>query len=115
MLSYGSRSEVRGIIHEGNLLNVRSDSNESKIFNYIYNRLSNIPDDLKMVIIRGEIADSKYVNLISIMSYDLLFKDFVFEVYNSKRVDSDPITDYDIMRYFERKSSEDDAVGLTQL
>ena len=111
MLEHGDRKEVRDIVHESNLLRVKSMDNESKIFNYVYNRLDTIPDQLKERLLSDDIVDSKFVNLISIMAYDNLFREFVFEVYNGKRVYNDPITDYDIMSFFERVSQENDVVS----
>ena len=111
MLEYDDRSEIRAIVHEGNLLKVKSLANEAKQFNYIYNRLNTIPDQLKEIILDGDIVDARFVNLISIMAYDNLFREFVFDVFYDKRESLDPITDYDIMSFFERKASEDATVS----
>ena len=102
---------IRKIIHDGNLLRVRSIDNESKIFNYVYNRLKVIPDQLKEKLLSDDAVDSKFVNLVSIMAYDDLFREFVFEVYSGKRMYNDPITDYDIMSFFERVAQESDVVS----
>ena len=111
MIEHNDRSEIRAIVHEGNLLKVKSLANESKQFNYIYNRLSTIPDQLKEIILYGDIVDAKFVNLVSIMAYDNLFREFVFEVFYEKKESVDPITDYDIMSFFERKANENVAVS----
>jgi hypothetical protein len=111
MLESDDRTAIRQKIHKDNLLQVKTDSNESKIFNYVYNRLELISDDMKRIIIQGEDADARFVNLISIMKYDLLFRDFVIEVYFERLIDKNPITDYDIMSFFERKGREDPNVA----
>ena len=111
MMDYDSRESIRAVVHDGNLLNVRSISNESKQFNYIFSRLDVTPDFIRSAIINGDPVDSKYANLISIMIYDALFREFVFEVYSEKRNSQDPITDYDVMSFFELKAIEGETVA----
>ena len=111
MLEGMERKEIKETIHAGNLLNVKSDSNENKIFNYIYNRLVDYPDELKDVILSDSMTDSKMANLVSIMQYDNLFREFVLEVYSEHRRRRNPITDYDVMSFFERKAMEDETVA----
>ena len=111
MLEHDSRNTVREIVHEENLLKVKSLSNEKKLFNYIYNRLESFPDELKQILISGDENDSRFVNLVSIMAYDRLFKEFVYDVYQSKRINRDPITDYDVMSFFERVAARNEQVA----
>ena len=111
MLDHDSRSDVRDIVHEGNLLKVRSLSNEKKLFNYIYNRLESFPDELKQILISGDENDSRFVNFVSIAVYDRLFMEFVYDVYQSKRINGDPITDYDVMSFFERVAAHNEQVA----
>ena len=111
MMDHESRSDVRGIVHDGNLLNVKSLSNEKNLFNYIYNRLESFPDELKSIIIDGVESDSRYVNFISIMAYDRLFMEFVYVVYHTRVVSGDPITDYVVMSFFENIASHNKQVA----
>ena len=111
MMEYDERENVRAVVHDGNLLNVKSISNESKQFNYIFNRLEITPEPIASVILNGDAVDSRYANLISIMIYDALFREFVFEVYSEKRNSQDPITDYDVMSFFEVKAIESETVA----
>ena len=111
MLDHDSRSIVRGIIHKDNLLKVKSISNEKNLFNYIYNRLEQLPDELKNIIISGDENDSRYVNFVSIAAYDRLFSEFVYEVYQNKMINRDPITDYDVMSFFERVTACNEQVA----
>ncbi len=111
MMDSNDRESIRAEIHDGNLLNVKTLSNEEKIFSFTYRRLDLISDDLKNIIIKGEDSDARFVNLISIMRLDLLFREFVFEVYSECLFRRDPVTDYQIMSFFQRKGREDDTVG----
>lgn len=111
MLNHDSRYDVRTAVHEGNLLKVKSLSNEKKLFNYIYNRLEQFPDELKEILINGDENDSRYVNFVSIMAYDRLFMEFVYNVYQSKRINGDPITDYDVMSFFEKVAAHNEQVS----
>lgn len=111
MLDSDDRSVVKQVVHDNNLLQVKTDSNEEKIFNYAYGRMSQLSDELKRIIVSGDESDGRFVNLVSIMKWDALFMDFVVEVYNDRLINKNPITDYDIMSYFERKGREDPNVA----
>lgn len=111
MLGGKNRKEIRDAIHADNLFNVKSDANERKIFNYVYNRLEACPDGLKSFILSDDLTDSRFANLISVMHYDVLFREFVLDVYATCRKRSNPITDYDIMTFFELKARESETVA----
>lgn len=110
MLEHEDRAEIKSIVHDGNLLNVKSIASEDKIFDYAFNRLSTISDDLKKILISGDDNDARYINLISHLTYDRLFREFVEEVYFERKQSHAPITDFDIMSFFERKGHEDEDV-----
>ncbi len=111
MLEGKTRADIKDEIHENNLLNSKSDSSEKKVFDYTYNRLKDYPDELKSYILSDDLSDARMSNLISIMQYDNLFREFVFEVYVDSRQRRIPITDYEIMTFFERKAQENDTVA----
>jgi len=111
MLRCNDRSAVKNEVHEGNLLQIKTISNEDSIFNYVYNRMNLISDSLKKIIINGDEADGRFVNLISIMNYDTLFKEFVEDVYYERLIDRNPVTDYDIMSFFEKKGRENQTIA----
>lgn len=111
MLEYQDRDYIKELVHKDNLLNVKSKSNEDKIFGFTYNRLNLISDRLKTVLIDGTDMDSRFINLISIMAYDRLFCEFVFEVYYEHLLSKDTLTDYDIMSFYQRKGREDETVA----
>ena len=111
MLDGLDRSEIREAVHAGNLFDTKSDSSEKKVFDYTYNRLKTYPDELKTYILSDDYSDSRMANLLSIMEYDRLFGEFVLEVYSDCRLRRNPITDYDIMSFFERKTLESETVS----
>ncbi|MFA6729100.1 MAG: DUF1819 family protein [Prevotella sp.] len=105
------RVAVKEEIHEGNLLQVNSKANEDSIFNYVYRRLDVISESMKEIIVTGDETDARFVNLVSIMKYDLLFREFMVDVYHERVRDRSPLMDYDIMSFFERKGREDENVA----
>ncbi|MDR1700313.1 MAG: DUF1819 family protein [Lachnoclostridium sp.] len=107
MLEYDEKGIIKQIVHENNILQVKTKRNEEKLFRYAYNRLIVLPDSLKCIIAKGDDSDGRYVNLISIIRYDNLFREFIEEVYFERLINNNPITDYDIMSFFERKGRED--------
>ncbi len=111
MLDSYDRDQIKQVVHDGNLFQVKTESNEQKIFNYAYNRMNIISDSLKRIIVYGDETDGRFVNFISIMKYDDLFREFVVDVYFERLTNRNPITDYDIMSFFERKGREDQNVA----
>lgn len=111
MLDGMNRKDIKKEIHAGNLFGVKTNSNEDKIFNYIFSRLADYPDELKESILSDNLSDAKMANLVSIMQYDHLFREFVFDVYSEHKQRHNPITDYDVMSFFEKKAMESDTVA----
>lgn len=111
MLEGMDRKEIKDTIHQDNLLNSSSESSEKKIFDYTYNRLKDYPDELKSYILSDELSDARMANLVSIMQYDVLFREFVLKVYAGCRQRFNPITDYDIMTFFEEKAKNSETVA----
>ncbi|WP_400205648.1 DUF1819 family protein [Methanomethylophilus alvi] len=111
MLDDNDRDRIRATVHDENILNVKTLSNEEKIFSYMYRRLNLISDEMKLVITRGDDTDARFVNLISIMKLDNLFREFVFEVYHECLLNKSPLTDYEIMMFYERKGRENETVA----
>ena len=111
MLDDNDRDRIRATVHDENILNVKTLSNEEKIFSYMYRRLNLISDEMKLVITHGDDADARFVNLISIMKLDNLFREFVFEVYHECLLNKSPLTDYEIMMFYERKGRENETVA----
>ena len=111
MLDGMDRKEIKNAIHVDNLFNVKTLANENKIFNYTYNRLEICHDKLKTYILSDDLTDAQFANLISVMQYDVLFREFVFDVYATSRERNSPITNYDIMTFFEKKAMESETVA----
>ena len=63
MMEYDGREDVRAVVHDGNLLNVKSISNESKQFNYIFNRLEITPEPIVSVILNGDAVDLSLIHI----------------------------------------------------
>ncbi len=111
MLDNNDKDRIRATVHDENILNVKTLSNEVKIFSYMYRRLNLISDEMKLVITYGDDTDARFVNLISIMKLDNLFREFVFEVYHDCLLNMSLLTDYEIMMFFERKGRENETVA----
>lgn len=111
MLEGMERKEIKDAVHRDNLLNSSSESSEKKLFDYTFNRLNDYPDELKRYILSDDLSDARMANLMSIMHYDALFREFVLEVYSECRQRFKPITDYDAMTFFEEKGNTSDVVA----
>lgn len=111
MLDGKSRREISEFFNENNLFSAKKQSSRDKFFGNLYNRLNACPDELKKCLCSEKITDIKVVNLIIIMNYDDLFREFVFDTYSYCRQRNKPITDYDLTTFFERKAMESEIVA----
>lgn len=99
--------EIRARVIEENLFNYRSIKQAKRIIPVIFRRIIFLDDYLSDVLVNGNEKDSKIVVLYLVMKNNLLFYEFVKEVYAARIHSNDNvITKYDIVNFFEAKKKQ---------
>ena len=111
MLDGKNRREINEFFNENNLFSAKKQSSRDKFFGNLYNRLNACSDELKECLFFEKIADIRIANLVIIMNYDDLFREFVLDTYNYCRQRYKPVSDYDLTVFFERKAMESETVA----
>ena len=76
-----NRKEILNLVIKNNLYQVESEYRSKRMTNAIYTRLNSLPKVVLEAIVNSDIATSKILVLISIMKTDLLFFEFMYEVF----------------------------------
>lgn len=107
-----SKEEAWKEVEVNNLFRLRSATRLRKTFNYIYKRLSSLPEEAVKMLSSLDADSAKILVLISIMKTDLLFFEFVYEVYRGKvLLGEKTIENRDINGFFDEKVMQSDIVS----
>lgn len=79
-----SKDEAWEKIADENLYQLKNPTRLRRTFNYINNRLESLPDEVVHQLPVLDTDSAKILVLISIMKTDLLFFEFVYEIYRGK-------------------------------
>lgn len=95
-----------------NLYQLRNETRLRRTFNYVYNRLSSLPDGAVELLVKVDNENAKLLTLIAIMNTDKLFFEFVYDVYRGKVILGEKtIEDRDINGFFDDKAAQSEEVA----
>lgn len=107
-----SKDEAWEKIAAENLYQLKNPTRLRRTFNYISNRLESLPDEVVHQLPVLDTDSAKILVLISIMKTDLLFFEFVYEVYRGKVILGEKnIENRDINGFFDDKASQSEIVS----
>ena len=107
-----SKDEAWEKVESENLFQLRNEIRLRRTFNYVYTRLLALPDELVKLLPVLDAENAKVLVLISIMKTDLLFFEFVHEVYRGKIIIGEKyIENRDMKDFFDGKASQSDIVS----
>lgn len=96
--------ELKKKIVDENLYMLTAQDRRVRAFGCIKRRMKEIGEEISSMLPEMELTSAKIVNLIAIMKTDLLFFEFVYEVYREKRILGDKVLEQgSIDRFFESK------------
>ena len=113
VLSKGlTKEEAWEKVESENLFQLRNATRLRRTFNYVYNRLESLPEEMMRLLSVLDAENAKILVLISIMKTDLLFFEFVYEVYRGKLIVGEKtIENRDMNSFFDEKASQSDVVS----
>ena len=107
-----SKDEIKTKVQEENLYQLKNENRLKRTFNYVYNRLSSLPEGAVELLVKVDNDNAKLLILISIMNTDKLFFEFVYEVYRGKVILGEKaIEDRDINGFFDDKAAQSELVS----
>lgn len=107
-----SKAEAWEIVQKENLFQLRNEMRLKKTFNYIYNRLQALPEEMMKLLPVIDAENAKVLVLISIMKTDLLFFEFVYEIFREKIILGEKCIEIrDMNSFFNDKASQSNIVS----
>lgn len=107
-----TKSEAWEKVESENLFQLRNENRLRRTFNYVYTRLESLPEEIVKLLPVLDTENAKILVLISIMKTDLLFFEFVYEVYRGKLIVGErTIENRDVNTFFDEKASQSDIVS----
>lgn len=107
-----TKSEAWEKVESENLFQLRNETRLRRTFNYVYTRLESLPEEIVKLLPVLDTENAKVLVLISIMKTDLLFFEFVYEVYRGKLIVGErTIENRDMNTFFDEKASQSDIVS----
>jgi len=107
-----SREEAWALVESENLFQLKNPTRLKRTFNYILNRIQSLPKELINILPVLDSENAKILVLISIMKTDLLFFEFVYEVYRGKIILGEKtIENRDLNAFFDDKANQSELVA----
>lgn len=112
MASGMSKDEIKDKVISENLYQFRNETRLRRTFNYVYNRLSSLPEGAVELLVKVDNENAKLLTLIAIMNTDKLFFEFVHDVYRGKVILGEKtIENRDINGFFDDKAAQSEDVA----
>ena len=107
IISGYSKEELTQIIEEQNLFSLRDAKRLRRTVNYVYERLTSLPEEALSIIASSDIEVGKVLVLVGIMRTDALFGEFVYEVYRMKKILGERVIENrDLNDFFDEKANQ---------
>ena len=95
-----------------NLFGAAKEYRALRMSRYVTARLKNMDDNLLSIFCTADIATQKLINLLTILSTDRLFFEFVYEVYREKaQLGAEFLEETDVKAFFTRKEAQSESVA----
>ncbi len=112
IVSGSTKEEIFEQVESENLFSLRDASRLKNTIGYVYERLNSLPFEALEIIASSDIEVGKLLLLIGIMKTDLLFGEFVYEVYRTKRILGEwTIENRDMNDFFDEKANQSEVVS----
>lgn len=107
-----SKEEIFVEVEEENLFSLRNINRLKNTISYVYERLDSLPQEVLEIMASSDIEVGKILLLIGIMKTDVLFGEFVYEVYRMKRILGEwQIENRDMNDFFDEKANQSEVIA----
>lgn len=107
-----SKEEAWQYVESENLFQLTNPTRLKRTFNYVWNRIQSLPEEVTKLLPVLDTENAKILVLISIMKTDLLFFEFVYEIYRGKIILGEKtIENRDLNIFFDEKASQSELVA----
>lgn len=104
--------EIKRICINENLFGAAKESRAIRIYGYLWNRVKCLDKNLVEVFTKSDLETQKLINLISVLKWDRLFFEFIFEVYREKSIlGISHLDNSDVNIFFKNKETQSDVVA----
>jgi hypothetical protein len=104
-------TEIKTLNLEVNIFSAPTQVRAIQIFNTVSNRVKGLDSSFYKLFENSDLSTQKIIALIAIMQTDILFFDFVYEVYREKLIiGNNELTDSDIRIFFKDKQLQSEKV-----
>lgn len=101
--------EIKRLCIEENLFGAINPTREKRMCGYLLTRLRSMDDRLIDLFVNADVSTQKLINLITVMTTNRLFFEFVYEVYRNKLIVGDTSIDLkDGNIFFAQKETQND-------
>ena len=107
-----SWDEIKKLNEEENIFGAPTALRAKQIYSTVSGRMKCLDDSFCPVFNTCDVSSQKLFALISVMAYDTLFGEFVYEVVREKMIlGTNELTDSDIRIFFKNKQEQDEKVA----
>lgn len=107
-----TKEEAWQHVESENLFQLKNPTRLKRTFNYVWNRIQSLPEEVTKLLPVLDTENAKILVLISIMKTDLLFFEFVYEIYRGKIILGEKtIENRDLNIFFDEKASQSELVA----
>lgn len=110
-LKYEGKSweDIRNLCLDENLLGISKEYRIKRIYGYLKNRVDAIDDGLIEIFVSSDLRTQKIINIISIAKKNILFFEFLYEVYREKSIlGIEELTGSDVNIFYKNKQEQND-------
>lgn len=107
-----SWDEIKKLNEQENIFGASTPLRANQIYSTVSGRMKCLDDSFSSVFNSCDVSSQKLFALVSVMAYDTLFGEFVYEVVREKMIiGTDELTDSDIRIFFKNKQDQDEKVA----
>lgn len=112
LLDGRSREEIKDLALVDNIYGLAKDYRKLEVYNTMKSRIQGLDGEVLEIFSSTDLSNQKLINLLSILEDDLLFFEFIYQVYRGKILEGEErLKRTDARKFLEDKALEDEKVA----